>query len=416
MRGSTKLLAGAVASLVLSGAADRLAAQSETRASPPVISNDGSSTPPRLLGRMRGATGTRPATPPPAQDETPREPLPPRPSGGRTSLVDGQLPNTAGQVWREYDLRPYTSRVTAVERPEQAVIDWILRETGTDVWFGEPLGILSADRDTLRVYHTPEMHAIIAPVVDRFVGSQAEAFSLAMRLATVGSPSWRAKAYPLLKPVTVQSPGVEAWLVSKENAAFLLADLARRVDFREHNSPNLMIQNGQSHTISRTRPKPYVRSVRVRDGVIPGLENDSVELEEGYLVQISPLFALDRKTVDAVIRCQIDQVEKLIPVPIELPGYGNQKQRAQVQVPQIVSWRLHERFRWPTDQVLLLSCGVVATPTPEQSGAAGLVSALTSTSGRADALLFIECLGRTPDVPREADRGISTSSRYRGRY
>ncbi|MBM4005527.1 MAG: hypothetical protein FJ295_19930 [Planctomycetes bacterium] len=416
MRKSILIVAGLLAGLFLSGISSRLAAQSGNRAGAPVVTNDGSSTPPRLLGRMRSATGASAAAPAPERDETPREPLPPRPGSGRVGLVDGQLPNTAGQIWREYDLRPYTSRVANVERPEQAVIDWILRETGTDVWFGDPLGILSADRETLRVYHTPEMHALIAPVVDRFVGSQAEAFSLAVRLATVGSPSWRAKAYPLLKPVTVQSPGVEAWLISKENAAFLLADLARRVDFREHNSPNLMIQNGQSHSISRTRPKSYVRSVRVRDGVIPGLETDSVELEEGYLLQISPLFALDRKSVDAVIRCQIDQVEKLIPVPIELPGYGNQKQRAQVQVPQIVSWRLHERFRWPTDQVLLLSCGVVATPVPESNGAAGIVSALTTTTGRADALLFIDCLGRAPDVPREADRGISTSSRYRGRY
>ena len=56
----------------------------------------------------------------------------------------GVLPNDQGQIWREYDISPYTSRVTNTERPEQAIVDWILRETGTEVWFSEPLGILTA--------------------------------------------------------------------------------------------------------------------------------------------------------------------------------------------------------------------------------------------------------------------------------
>ena len=35
-------------------------------------------------------------------------------------------------------------------KPEQAITDWILRETGTEVWFSEPLGILNASSTTLR--------------------------------------------------------------------------------------------------------------------------------------------------------------------------------------------------------------------------------------------------------------------------
>ncbi len=419
--------------------------QAQTVERGPAITNEASSPPGLLRGKMRPAAGNAPNengdkpnppvtrsrvasrpsrdTPPPTDSrpadtdsDLPRDPAPPRSTGARGSSGSGVLPNDAGQVWREYDLTPYTSRVTSSEKPEQAVVDWILRDTGTEVWFSEPLGILSADKKTLRVYHTPEMQTLIAQVVDRFVNSAAEAHMLSVRLVTVGSPNWRAKAYPLLKPVSVQSPGVEAWLVSKENAAFLLADLARRTDFRDHNSPNLVIHNGQSHTISQRRPKSYVRSVRARDGVIPGFDADSVDLQEGYSLQISPLFSLDRKTVDAVIKCDVDQVEKLIPVTIELPAFAGQKQRAQVQVPQMVSWRLHERFRWPTDQVLLLSCGVVAAPAPETGGAVGIVNALTTTIGRADALMFVDCQGRAQGNPRESERATTTGSLYRGRY
>jgi hypothetical protein len=64
----------------------------------------------------------------------------------------------------------------------------------------------------------------------------------------------------------------------------------------------------------------------------------------------------------------------------------------QFQVPQFVSWRLHERFRWPSDQVLLLSCGVVASPTGDAATPIPLLGNLSGNS-RSDALLMIEHKG-----------------------
>ena len=176
----------------------------------------------------------------------------------------GVLPNDQGQIWREYDIRPYTSRVTNTERPEQAIVDWVLRETGTEVWFTEPLGILNASKSTLRVYHTPEMQRLVLDIVDRFVSSQAEAQAISIRLVNIGSPNWRTTAMSLLQPIDVKSAGIEAWIVSKENAAILLAQLRKRTDFREQNAPCLPIPNGQSHTITRMTPRSFVRSVRMR--------------------------------------------------------------------------------------------------------------------------------------------------------
>jgi hypothetical protein len=332
------------------------------------------------------------------------------------SSGSGVLPREHNQKWREYDIRPYTSRVTTTERPEQAVIDWVLRETGTEVWFTEPFGILNASKDTLRVYHTDEMHAVVRDIVDRVVSSQAESYAFGIRLLTVGNPNWRAKALPLMQSVTVQSPGVDAWLLSKENATILLSELRKRTDFREHNSPNLMIHNGQSQTISAMRPRSYTRSVRLRQNAFPAYELEMGQIQEGYSLQISPLLSLDERNVEVVLKCQIDQVEKLIPVSIDVPTASPTRQKAQVQVPQMVSWRLHERFRWPTDQVLLLSCGVVATPTDERS-TLSLPKLFTGDRGRADALLLIESNGKASQVllgsQRTADR---SSPNYRGRY
>ena len=110
-------------------------------------------------------------------------------SGLKITKGAGVLPNEHGQVWREYDISPYTGRVRDAAKPEQAVIDWVLRDTGTEVWFAEPLGILSANRTTLRVYHTPEMQQQVREVVERLVATGAESHTLGVKLATVGSPT-----------------------------------------------------------------------------------------------------------------------------------------------------------------------------------------------------------------------------------
>lgn len=345
-------------------------------------------------------------------------------SSGKTpvTLVSkgaGVLPNDQGQVWREYDIRPYTSHVTTTQRPEQALIDWILRETGTDVWFTEPLGILSANKDTLRVYHTSEMQRLVQDIVDRFVSSQAEAQAISIRLVTIGSPNWRTTAMSLLQPIDVKTAGVEAWIVSKENAAILLAQLRKRTDYREQNAPSVPIHNGQSHTVTRTTPRTFVRSVRMRPDVWPGHELVTGQMQEGYSLQVSPLMSLDGNTIDAVIKCEVDQIEKLVPVNVDVPASTGGAQRVQVQVPQVVSWRLHERFRWPANQVLMLGCGVVASPTQERMGPLGLpLPALPLTSsGRADALVLIESSGKASQTLLEAKQDLrsgppTTNGRY----
>lgn len=359
---------------------------------------------------------------PPLLSEARREPaitpVSNSPAITRTSSGDGLLPNDHGQKLVEYDITPYTSRVTSTARPEQAIVDWILRETGTEVWFSDPIGFLNANRNKLTVYHTPEMHEVVQEITDRFVSSKAESHAFGLRLITIGNPNWRGRALSLMRNVSVQSPGVDAWLLSKENAAILLSELRKRTDFREHNSPNLVVHNGQSQTITRTRPRNYVHSVMLRENTFPGFEVEMAQIQEGYSLQISPLLSLDEQTIDAVIRCHIDQVEKLVPISVEVPGVQPKRPAVQVQVPQMVSWRLHERFRWPTDQVLLLSCGVVATPDAERPNPLGLPKLLSTTSaGRADALLFLESKGTASQALMEPARTAGRNSpNYRGRY
>jgi hypothetical protein len=286
---------------------------------------------------------------------------------------------------------------------------------------------LSATDRTLRVYHTPEMQAVVANIIDRFVNSQAETHAFGLRVVTLENPNWRARAMRLMTPVPVQSPGVQGWLLAREDAALLLSDMSKRPDFREHSSPHLLVNNGQSTIISSMRPRTYVRGVIQRADVWPGYEPEMGQIEEGFTLEFNPLLALDQRTVDAVIKLQLNQLERMAPVMLEVPTQVAPRQRTQIEVPQLTSRNLHERFRWPTDKVLLLSMGVVATPAPTAGSSVLDVLPFGGDPPRADALLFIESRGNvlpaaTPVAVVPAPTGVPAATaalpatNYSGRY
>lgn len=326
------------------------------------------------------------------------------------------LPDDAGQVWRSYNIRPYTVRVTTTNRPEQAIVDWVLRETGYETWHSETAAVLFANAQTLTAYHTPEIQAVVADVVDRFVSSEAESHVFGLRVVSVGNPNWRAKAQPILHPVPVQTQGLQAWLLHKEDAALLLSDLRRRMDFREYSSPHLVVNNGQSTTVAATRPQGYIKDVLLHSNTWPAFEPQTAQFDEGFSLELSPLLSLDNRMIDAVIKCNIDQLERLVPVTIDVPHPAARNQRARIDVPQISHCRLHERFRWPADQVLVVDMGVVATPVPTRSGS--LLSSLPflQSPPRADLLVLIESRGTIGENSQTARTSLRDAKTYRGRY
>lgn len=301
------------------------------------------------------------------------------------------LPNDAGQVWREYDIRPYTARIKTSDEPEKAILDWILLETGKEMWFRPPLGILNVSRDKLYVYHTPEIHKVIQPIVDRFVYRKGEVQSLEINMVTIGNPNWRADHYSVLQPIEVPSPGVEAWMVSKENAALLLGELSKRSDFQKHGGGQIQAHDGQNIVMEKRAIKQFVRSIRWVPEQVPNYQPLLTQVNEGYSLDISCLNSIDGNTMEACINCEVDQVEKLNTVRINVPLVTGGMQNMSLQIPQIISWRLRERIRWPSDQVLLLNVGVVANPTPENNRP--LPGLFKRNGQRADALLFIEFQG-----------------------
>ena len=203
----------------------------------------------------------------------------------------------------------------------------------------------------------------------------------------------------MLQPIEVQSPGVEAWMITKENAAQLISQLKRRPDFKEHGTGRISHHDGQTVSLKNTHPVQFVRNLRWVSNAVPNYQPLMTNIDEGYALEISSLSSIDGKTIEASIKASVDQVERLNTVKVIVPGVGGATNRVNLQIPELVSWRVQERFRWPNDQVLLLSCGVVASPESATTHSDGVLQSLLGGAARqrADALMFIEYRG--PQLP-----------------
>jgi hypothetical protein len=146
-------------------------------------------------------------------------------------------------------------------------------------------------------------------------------------------------------------------------------------------------------------------------------------LEEGFLLEFSPLMSLDLASADAVVKLRLNQIEEMLPVKLDLPTVVAPNQQVEVEVPQLTMANVHERFHWPMEHVLLLSMGVVATPAPTKDNpltdTINAALPMFQTPPRADALLFIESRGQvTPSHNPAAPIQTATapSKAFHGRY
>lgn len=327
------------------------------------------------------------------------------------------LPNGSGQVWKSYPLTAYTENVDSTKAPQQAVIDWVLRETGYEAWHsGETFGVLWADRDELKVYHTPEMQAAVEQIVRRFTATRGELRAFGVRVVTMAEPDWRARATRLVTPVSAQTPGVSAWMLDREEGAMLMADLAKREDFREHSATSVTIHNGQPFIDSKLHAVNYVKEIVPRKEGFPWYEAVNGQVEEGFALEFSPLFSADGGSIDAVVKLHVDQVEQVRPVQLQVETPLGTRETAEVEVPQIVQFRVQERFRWPAGKVLLVSLGMVPSPHREMKTGLRLDFLRTPPPERSELLLLIEAKQAAPLGPDGARTSAKPGKQYGDRY
>ncbi len=60
--------------------------------------------------------------------------------------------------------------------------------------------------------------------------------------------------------------------------------------------------------------------MRLRPDMYPGYEVINGKLEEGFQLQVSPLLSADARVCDVAVKCHNDQVEKMVPLNIDVPA------------------------------------------------------------------------------------------------
>ena len=302
--------------------------------------------------------------------------------------LHAQLPAADGQVWKTYDIAPFVA--LAGPGSQRHVVDWVLQETGSPQWHGDTVASLSADASQLRCFHRPDIQVRVEEIAARFVGDAATPHRFSVRVLGVGSPAWRNDVRPMLRPIPAATPGVQAWIASREEAAVMVARLRARSDCEELPTGAVLAANGIPAVLTGGRKQSYVQDMTA---VGQAWQPVASSCDEGMSIDVHPLISRDGKAVEAVIRCRIDQIERMAPVGMTPPAADGR--RVPIEVPQMSAVRIGERFRWPANNTLLIGLGLVPWPVPGQNKAGS--PALFSDAKRTDVVVVVE--PRLTDTP-----------------
>ena len=280
-------------------------------------------------------------------------------SRGLKSTQESVTARAAGgrQFWREYNLAPFTSRQNTPGRPEQAVVDWIIQETGDETWHGEEVAVLSAGRGRLQVFHTPDVQDQVAEIVDRFVRPPQWQVLMKFEILSCSNLDWRSGLIHLLKPVATGPEGQHVWAVAPEDAALVRERLRRTSQARLLNRLSVAASNGQTSAVDAGQPMSYISGLELASGAFTAYNPVIGRVNEGVKLRVTPLWTPDGNSVDLRLLLTSRAVRRLHQAQSTAPlSTGNQN--ATVQVPEVSATMLDQSLRWPTSQVLLISAGV----------------------------------------------------------
>ena len=317
----------------------------------------------------------------------------PRDQGARR-----RLPNDAGQEWRDYDISPYTLRVTTTNRPNKPSSIGSCARPVTKPGTASRSGMLDRQpAHAARLSHARNAHRRRR---HRRSLRQQRGRDASLRRARdharqsrTGGPS----AHAMLQAVPVQSqgaPGLAAGQRRRLVAAgrscageATFASTARRICWSTTASRPWFRYCGRRTTCATSRSNATAW---------PGYTPEQAQIDEGFSLEFNPLLSVDGHTIDAVLKVPRRPDRKDGAVMVDVPTPAAPRQRTKIEVPQMSSVRLHEQFRWPVDHVLLVSLGVVASPTPVDDQRAGNCRwSLNNSGARSDLLLFVENRGKT---------------------
>ncbi len=384
--------------------------------------------------------------------------------GNSQGMSNASFPAEHGQVWQEYDLSAYVARVSALTGVVQsgvsgngqgaasasvsavrAITEWIIHETGPEIWCGEAISVLSATPQRLRVYHTPQVQQVVAEVVSRFTALETVQCGCRVRFFSVADPKWRTTLRQYLTAVSVQNTGVMAWTLDRTNASSFDTLIQKQSGFRtyfgtashtvsvsgvgsgnagqgnstgassvaetialatgsQQRSPNAastvmnapIAVGGVTLQLQSLRNRGFIQDAYAVSG-FPGYEQSTGTLVDGFTARLTVLPGMDYQTMDVALDYEMAVLDKMSKVGVNFTSPAGQKQQVTIEVPQMFKQHGVERFRWSMGETLLLSLGLVPPIEPENH--ASLLSSLPipgQNDSRVELLLELDGVSLQP--------------------
>lgn len=291
--------------------------------------------------------------------------VPPPPGRGKATSTapDASLPaeigTEPGQVFRGFDITKYTSLPHENTNPEDAIIEWIFRRTGSGIWHGDRIAVLSAGRAQVRAYHTPKVLKQVEEMIERFTAAQPSDFlKIRVRFVAAANPGWR---YYLSSRLVAQENGPQGqqyWYLDAETAAMARTQMQVVQGFQLLEDQEIKMINGQTLTIRREKDVDYISGPQRDNAAGLGYQPGTSKLKEGINLRFSPLLTYEGDAIDVALDLQANTVKSLIPTKI-LTRREIGAADMSIDVPEVVETRFNRTIKgWKLGQTLMISAGI----------------------------------------------------------
>lgn len=268
------------------------------------------------------------------------------------------LSSEPGRTWRRYDISHYTSLAQNQTAPQNAIVEWIFRRTGTPPWHGDKVAVLSASRSQIRAFHDSSTLKMLDEVVERFTNAVNDVLSIRVRVVAAVDPRWRYAVYSRLTPVGSGPQGQQIWTLKMEDAAFVLAQMQLHQGFKILVNQKYEMINGQTLKVETTVARSFTGGMQRESAVGLGYQPQAEQLEEGFTLKLSPLLTFDGDSLDAAIELTSNVVRSFHRTRVIAPREVGPSEIA-LDVPEVSETRLNQTVKsWPLGQSLLISAGI----------------------------------------------------------
>jgi hypothetical protein len=314
------------------------------------------------------------------------------------------FPNEPGQVWRTFDISRYTSLSQSQSNPQNAIVEWIFRRTGSAIWHGDKIAVLSASRTQIRAYHNPKILKQVEEIVDRFTKQEiTDYLKVRVRFIAAADPRWRYLIYTRLTPLLTGPQGQQVWSLRIDEAGSLRGQHAPM--FKLLADQEIKMVNGQNLTVETLEDVAFVSGPQRDAAAGFGYEQKTSQLKEGVVLKLSPLLNYEGDALDVAIDLKANTVRSLHRTKILARREIGAPDMA-LDVPEVVETRLNQTVpNWkPGGQTLLISAGIHPGILQSKSGFLNLhIPGTVPTSTELLVFLDVELVNSTPRTARSRD-------------